>query len=108
MSQNGADNRTTPSFDIELGLLARAMWPIAGVDEAGRGPLAGPVAVAAVGLDPHDIPPGPDGSKALSAAAPGGLYAAILRQTLAGFVVLAAAARNAATNNFQGTVADNL
>ena len=41
---------------------------IAGVDEAGRGPLAGPVVVAAVILDPARIPPGITDSKALSAS----------------------------------------
>ncbi|MGB5831854.1 MAG: ribonuclease HII [Thiohalocapsa sp.] len=42
---------------------------IAGVDEAGRGPLAGPVCAAAVILNPQDIPPGLDDSKRLSQAA---------------------------------------
>lgn len=41
---------------------------VAGVDEVGRGPLAGPVTVAAVILDPDDIPEGLDDSKALGAA----------------------------------------
>jgi len=40
----------------------------AGVDEAGRGPLAGPVCAAAVILDPMRIPDGLDDSKRLSAA----------------------------------------
>ena len=40
---------------------------MAGVDEAGRGPLAGPVCAAAVILDPARIPPGIDDSKALTA-----------------------------------------
>lgn len=42
--------------------------PVAGVDEAGRGPLAGPVVAAAVVLDPDCIPEGIDDSKALTAA----------------------------------------
>jgi ribonuclease HII len=42
--------------------------PVAGVDEAGRGPLAGPVVAAAVVLDPKCIPEGIDDSKALTAA----------------------------------------
>lgn len=41
---------------------------VAGVDEAGRGPLAGPVVAAAVVLDPCCIPPGLNDSKALGAA----------------------------------------
>lgn len=40
--------------------------PVAGVDEAGRGPLAGPVVAAAVVLDPKCIPEGVDDSKALT------------------------------------------
>jgi len=40
----------------------------AGVDEAGRGPLAGPVCAAAVILDPANSPPGIGDSKLLSAA----------------------------------------
>ncbi len=39
---------------------------IAGVDEAGRGPLAGPVVAAAVILDPDNIPEGLNDSKKLS------------------------------------------
>jgi ribonuclease HII len=42
--------------------------PVAGVDEAGRGPLAGPVVAAAVVLDPKCIPDGIDDSKVLTAA----------------------------------------
>ena len=41
------------------------MW--AGIDEAGRGPLAGPVVAAAVVLDPHHEPNGLNDSKKLSA-----------------------------------------
>ena len=52
---------------------------VAGVDEAGRGPLAGPVHAAAVILDLHDIPVGLDDSKKLSAAARTRIDAAIRR-----------------------------
>lgn len=41
---------------------------VAGVDEAGRGPLAGPVVAAAVILHPTSVPAGLDDSKKLSAA----------------------------------------
>ncbi|MEP9359187.1 ribonuclease HII [Sphingomonas sp. KR3-1] len=52
--------------------------PVAGVDEAGRGPLAGPVVAAAVILDPKCIPEGIDDSKALTAPKRERLSAAIL------------------------------
>ena len=52
--------------------------PVAGVDEAGRGPLAGPVVAAAVILDPACVPPGIDDSKALTAARRAALHDAIL------------------------------
>lgn len=41
--------------------------PVCGVDEAGRGPWAGPVSAAAVILDPRKVPKGLDDSKKLSA-----------------------------------------
>src|SRR3954462_9130768 len=56
-----------PSFRRERGLIRRGVWPVAGCDEAGRGPLAGPVVAAAVALDPKRIPRGIDDSKRLSA-----------------------------------------
>lgn len=56
-----------PTFRRERALLKRGVWPIAGCDEAGRGPLAGPVVAAAVVLDPKRIPKGLDDSKRLTA-----------------------------------------
>lgn len=56
-----------PSFRRERALIKRGVWPIAGCDEAGRGPLAGPVVAAAVILDPDRIPRGIDDSKRLTA-----------------------------------------
>jgi len=56
-----------PSFRRERVLIKRGVWPIAGCDEAGRGPLAGPVVAAAVVLDPDRIPKGIDDSKRLTA-----------------------------------------
>jgi ribonuclease HII len=58
---------TPPSFRRERALIKRGVWPIAGCDEAGRGPLAGPVVAAAVILDPDRIPRGIDDSKRLTA-----------------------------------------
>jgi ribonuclease HII len=59
---------TRPHFEFERAALARGHKFVAGVDEVGRGPFAGPVGVAAVILDPDDLPEGLDDSKALSAA----------------------------------------
>lgn len=56
-----------PSFRRERALLKQGIWPVAGCDEAGRGPLAGPVVAAAVILDPNRIPKGLDDSKRLTA-----------------------------------------
>jgi ribonuclease HII len=55
------------SFRRERALIKRGVWPVAGCDEAGRGPLAGPVVAAAVVLDPKRIPKGIDDSKRLTA-----------------------------------------
>jgi ribonuclease HII len=56
-----------PTFRRERAALKRGVWPIAGCDEAGRGPLAGPVVAAAVILNPDDVPRGLDDSKRLTA-----------------------------------------
>ncbi len=56
-----------PDYSIESAAHARGLAIVAGVDEVGRGPLAGPVTAAAVVLDPHCIPEGLNDSKKLSA-----------------------------------------
>lgn len=58
---------TVPDFSFEADLMGQGVIPIAGVDEVGRGPLAGPVTAAAVVLDPDNIPEGMNDSKKLSA-----------------------------------------
>lgn len=58
-----------PDLSRETRLLHRGARVVAGIDEAGRGPWAGPVSVAAVVLDPTRIPDGLDDSKRLKAAA---------------------------------------
>ena len=58
---------TGPDFSLEADLLERGFTRIAGVDEVGRGPLAGPVTAAAVILDPDRIPDGLNDSKKLTA-----------------------------------------
>jgi len=54
---------TLPDFSHEIRLGGR----VAGIDEVGRGPLAGPVTAAVVVLDPAAIPAGLNDSKRLSA-----------------------------------------
>ncbi|MGR3637138.1 MAG: ribonuclease HII [Shimia sp.] len=56
-----------PDFSLEDRALSKGATRIAGVDEVGRGPLAGPVTAAAVILDPTRIPAGLNDSKKLSA-----------------------------------------
>ena len=53
-------------WEIEDGFYAQGMQIICGVDEAGRGPLAGPVYAAAVILPEHLVIPGLTDSKKLS------------------------------------------
>ena len=55
-----------PNFKIEQDLISNGCSAIAGVDEVGRGPLAGPVTAAAVILDPLNIPENLNDSKVLS------------------------------------------
>ncbi len=74
--------RPLPDFVQERGHIAEGLWPVAGVDEAGRGPLAGPVAVAAVILNPADLPEGVDDSKALTAEQREPLFDLVLAKAL--------------------------
>jgi ribonuclease HII len=55
-----------PTFARERAAMKRGVFPVAGCDEAGRGPLAGPVVAAAVILDPKNVPRGLDDSKKLT------------------------------------------
>ncbi|NIZ09099.1 ribonuclease HII [Pseudooceanicola sp. HF7] len=57
--------KTAPDFTHERALLTEGALRVAGVDEVGRGPLAGPVTAAAVILDPACIPEGINDSKQL-------------------------------------------
>jgi ribonuclease HII len=67
-----------PDFTFETAALTRGLPVVVGVDEVGRGPLAGPVTAAAVRLDPARIPAGLADSKALSPARREALFAAIM------------------------------
>jgi len=76
--------KALPTFALEtLAADACGGKPVCGVDEAGRGPWAGPVSAAAVILDPARLPPGINDSKALSAAARERLEAGIKTHAVA-------------------------
>ncbi len=70
-------------YIYESRLLKTLPGPIAGVDEAGRGPLAGPVVAAAVILERGRIPKGIDDSKQVSPEAREELYLRILESAVA-------------------------
>ena len=70
-------------WEIEDSLYANGMKAICGVDEAGRGPLAGPVCAAAVILPPHLEIPGLNDSKKLTDKRRRELYPVILEKALA-------------------------
>jgi len=72
-----------PDFQIEEQFRAKGLI-VCGVDEAGRGPLAGPVVTAAVILDPESIPEGLNDSKKLSAKKRGALYEQIMATAFVG------------------------
>ena len=65
---------TKPTFEYEYAAQQRGFLRIAGLDEVGRGPLAGPVVAAAAVLDPDNIPDGLNDSKKLSAKRRDALY----------------------------------
>lgn len=78
---------------------------VAGVDEAGRGPLAGPLAVAAVILDRRHRIEGLDDSKKLTEARREALYGQIVARSLAWSVVLVEVEEIDRINIFQATMA---
>lgn len=93
-----------PTFRLEARALAQGFAPVAGVDEAGRGPLAGPVVAAAVILDPDAIPAGLADSKVLDAACREALYEAISASALACAIASSAPARIDATDIRKATL----
>lgn len=69
---------TCPDLAFESAAIAGGVRRVAGVDEAGRGPLCGPVVAAAVILDHRRIPPGLNDSKKLAAPERVRLHAVIV------------------------------
>jgi ribonuclease HII len=72
-----------PDFSAEARLIAGGCRFVAGTDEAGRGPLAGPVVAAAVILRPDDLPEGIDDSKRLSKARREEAFEEVMRKSAA-------------------------
>ena len=72
-----------PHYRHEARLLKTVTGPICGVDEVGRGPLAGPVVAAAVILDAKRIPKGLNDSKQLNENARKELFPRILEMAVA-------------------------
>ena len=79
-----SDSRIKPTFELEAAELQLGSGPVAGVDEAGRGPWAGPVVAAAVILDPAHIPDYIDDSKALDEDARAFLFNRIMKTAKVG------------------------
>ena len=94
-----AARATTPGLTLE----ALHPPPVCGVDEAGRGPWAGPVCAAAVILDPGCIPEGVDDSKKLTAKARERLETQIKASALAWCVAFASVEEIAELNILHAT-----
>ncbi len=92
-------------FELEREAFRQGLYPIAGIDEVGRGPLAGPVCVAAVILDRDNLPRGLDDSKKLTAKKREALAEEIYATALAVSVALAPAAEVDALNIRGATLA---
>ncbi len=92
-----------PHDEFERSLVGQGFRHVAGVDEAGRGPLAGPVSAAAVILDLDNLPDGIDDSKALSPEQRETACSAILGQAVAVGIGFASAAEIDRINIRQAT-----
>jgi ribonuclease HII len=73
-----------PDFSIERKAMRKGARLVCGIDEAGRGPWAGPVVAAAVVLDPKRIPDGLNDSKKLSEARRAALFEPIMASARVG------------------------
>ncbi len=85
--------------------MRRGLAPVAGIDEVGRGPLAGPVCAAAVILDPARVPKGLADSKLLAPDEREDLYETIMERALCVGVAFVSAAEIDAINIRQATFA---
>ncbi len=87
------DSGLKPTFELESVELMLGGGPIVGIDEAGRGPWAGPVVAAAVVLDPENLPAGIADSKQLDADQREVVFHRIKEQALAVGIAVANADR---------------
>ncbi|WID95613.1 ribonuclease HII [Bosea vestrisii] len=94
----------TADFSREQAAMIAGRARVAGVDEVGRGPLAGPVVAAAVILDPLAIPDGLADSKELTAQRREELAVLILASALAVGVGSSSAAEIDTINIRQATL----
>jgi ribonuclease HII len=92
-----------PHFRFEKKLHAQGISPVCGVDEAGRGPLAGPVVAAAVILTPGRVPKGLNDSKQLTGLQREALYTEIMARAVVG-VGIAEVSRIDRDNIFQAAM----
>ena len=83
MAKSPAPSRASPTLTFETLLAQRVNGPVCGVDEAGRGPLAGPVCAAAVILPEGLVIPGLNDSKKLTAKKRDALYDIICESAVA-------------------------
>ena len=97
-------SKALPSHATQEGFAWHAPGLIAGVDEAGRGPLAGPVVAAAVILDDERPIAGVDDSKRLSAKQRERLFDVIMGQALCVSIGQASAAEVDTINVLQATL----
>ncbi|MBW3096977.1 ribonuclease HII [Pseudohoeflea coraliihabitans] len=90
-SAEALPQRTAPDFTLESGLMRDGFRHVAGLDEAGRGPLAGPVVAAAVILDCERVPDGLNDSKLLTRDRREALFETILASAIVSVASVSAA-----------------
>ncbi len=83
-------DQINPNFEFENRLLSQGKTLIAGVDEVGRGPLAGSVVAASVILDPENYPDGLNDSKKLTQKIREILFSKILTSSTVSFASIPA------------------
>ena len=88
MIKRASQQQSLPDFTREIRLASEFDGLVAGVDEAGRGPWAGPVVAAAVILDESAIPTGLNDSKKLTEMRREQLFAPIRASALVGIGII--------------------